>query len=154
MIISIMEFTDEKWWLTGSSATKNSAVFLGIWRIKKWWLPSGNSTVCYGQCSTDSTDSTLGFWYHSSQSFSCEGSTLVAITIITTIWGMVLTGSYNPRQNFGAGLWRLKPDCIDISPSAWSETGETNSGLCSFSSGVNHLKYWDDGAKICVQGLQ
>ena len=33
--------------------------------------------------------------------FSCEGSTLAAITIITTIWGMVLTGSYNPRQNWG-----------------------------------------------------
>ena len=33
--------------------------------------------------------------------FSCEGSTLAAITIITTIWGMVLTGSYNPRQYWG-----------------------------------------------------
>ena len=52
--------------------------------------------------------------------FSCEGSTLAAITIITTIWGMVLTGSYRFLQSTAIlGLvYGGLPDCIDISPSA------------------------------------
>ena len=74
--------------------------------------------------------------------FSCEGSTLAAITIITTIWGMVLTGSYNPRQYWGWFMAVYQTVLISADPGLCQGRGgawdHRRCGTCSLVASKAH----------------